>query len=89
MARFIVSLNGGASPGPDGVIAEHLIYGSSVILFQTIASLLTACLTEMRVPTSFSESTAVPIIKKSGPCNDVDPDCATITGRSLWYPQLA
>ena len=39
VARLIPVLNRGASPGPDGVTAERLIYGSSEPLFQAIASL--------------------------------------------------
>ena len=72
VARLIPELNRNASPGADGVTAEHLIYGSSPVLLQVIASLLTACLAEMRVPASFAISTVVPLIKKSG----LDPDCA-------------
>ena len=72
VARLIPELNRNASPGADGVTAEHLIYGSSPVLLQVIASLLTACLAEMRVPASFAISTVVPLIKKSG----MDPDCA-------------
>ena len=63
VARLIPALNRGASPGPDGVTAEHLIRGSSTVLLQAIASLLTACLKEMRVPSSFTISAVVPIVK--------------------------
>ena len=44
VARLVPELNCDASPGPDGVTAEHLMYGSSPALFQVLASLLTACL---------------------------------------------
>ena len=72
VARLVPYLNRNASPGPDGVTAEHLLFGSSPALFQALAGLLTACLEEMRVPVCFTNSTVVPLIKKSG----LDPDCA-------------
>ena len=71
VARLVPELNRDASPGLDGVTAERLMYGSSPALFQVLASLLTACLEEMRVPTSFTDSLIVPLIKKSS----MDPDC--------------
>ena len=71
VARMIPELNRDASPGPDGVTAEHLVYGSSPELLRTLAALLTACLDQMCVPTSFTCSTVVPLIKKNG----LDPDC--------------
>ena len=72
VARLVPNLNRDASPGPDGVSAEHLLHGSSPALFQALAYLLSACLEEMRVPICFTASTVVPLIKKSG----MDPDCA-------------
>ena len=66
VARMIPELNRDASPGPDGVAAEHLVYGSSPELLRTLAALLTACLDQMCVPTSFTCSTVVPLIKKNG-----------------------
>ena len=72
VARLIGQLNRDASPGPDGVTAEHLLYGSSPTLLHALASILNASLAEMRVPTSFTSSTVVPLIKKSS----LDPDCA-------------
>ena len=71
VARMIPELNRDASPGPDGVTAEHLVYGSSPELLRTLAALLTACLDQMCVPTNFTCSTVVPLIKKNG----LDPDC--------------
>ena len=47
VARLIPELNRGASPGPDGVTAEQLVYGSSPELLRTFAALLAACLDEM------------------------------------------
>ena len=72
IARLLPKLNRSASPGPDGISAEHLLHGSSPALLEALSSLLTACLAEMRVPDSFAKSTVVPLIKK----NDLDPNCA-------------
>ena len=72
VARLLPQLNRDASPGPDGVSAEHLLHGSSPALLQALSSLLTACLAEMCVPDSFTKSTVVPLLKK----NDLDPDCS-------------
>lgn len=72
VAGLISRLNRNAAPGLDGITVEHLLYGSSRVLHESIASLLTACLTEMRVPDSFTCSAVVPIIKKRG----LDSDCA-------------
>ena len=65
VSRLIDTLRHNASPGIDGVTAEHLQYGKSDILCSILASLYSVILTYSYVPSTFTCGVIVPVIKKS------------------------
>ena len=64
--KLLTRLKRGKAPGPDGITAEHLLYGLSPALLEALSRLLTLCLSDGSVPSSFLSSTVVPLLKHSG-----------------------
>ena len=62
---LISNLRKNKPPGLDGITAEHLIYGKSLLLCSLLASLYTVILSRAYVPTLFTTGLIVPILKKS------------------------
>ena len=60
---LIYNLRKNKSPGLDGITAEHLIHGKS-LLCSLLASLYTAILSRACIPTLFTTGLIVPILKK-------------------------
>lgn len=64
VAQLLCRLKRGTAPGPDGVTVEHLIFCNSPELLRVLAFLLSACLRLGAVPSSFANSTIVPLLKR-------------------------
>ena len=64
VSRLIDTLRHSASPGIDGITAEHLQYGKSDILCSIIASSYSVILTYSYVPSTFTCGVIVSVIKK-------------------------
>ena len=71
VAGLLHRLHTGKAPGVDGVTSEHLLFGSTPTLLCALARLLTGCLSSNAVPSSFTESAVVPLLKSS----QLDPNC--------------
>ena len=71
VAGLLHRLHTGKAPGVDGVTSEHLLFGSTPTLLCALARLLTGCLSSSAVPSSFTESAVVPLLKNS----QLDPNC--------------
>ena len=65
MKTLISKLRHNASPGMDGMTAEHLQYGKSDTLCSALSKLFSVILTYMCIPSSFCHGVIVPILKKS------------------------
>jgi hypothetical protein len=65
VARLIDKLRHNASPGIDGMTAEHLQYGKSDTLCTILASLYSVLLSYSCVPSTFTYGVIIPVIKKS------------------------
>ena len=62
---LIDSMRHNASPGIDGLSAEHLQYGKCDTLCSILASVYSTILSHCYVPTSFTHGVIVPVLKKS------------------------
>ena len=62
---LIDNLRHNASSGADGVSADHLKYGQSEYLCQSLSSVYSAILTYCYVPTTFTHGVIIPVLKKS------------------------
>ena len=64
VSTLIDKLNRNTSPGADGVTSEHLSFGKSDILCNTLAKLFSTLLTYSVVPSVFTLGIIVPFLKK-------------------------
>ena len=62
--RYIDALKNNCSPGIDGITGEHLKYGKSDILCETLAKLFSCILSYRVVPSVFYIGVIIPILKK-------------------------
>ena len=65
VASLIRRLKLGRSAGGDGILAEHLVYGSCRQLHCLLSDLINLCITSCVVPVSFTQGILVPILKKA------------------------
>ena len=63
---LIRRLKRNTAPGIDNVTVEHLLYGESQALLTMIACLLSACLSSLTVPQTFTTGIVKPLLKKPG-----------------------
>ena len=65
-------LKKGRAAGKDGLVTEHLLYGSDSLLYIHLCKLLSICFQYGVVPSIFRQGILVPILKKP----TLDPSCA-------------
>ena len=65
-------LKKGRAAGKDGLVTEHLLYGSDSLLYIHLCKLLSICYQYGVVPSIFRQGILVPILKKP----TLDPSCA-------------
>ena len=64
VSRFIRKLKLGRAPGPDGVTPEHLKYANNDSLTLLLSKLLNCCVHYGCLPSSFTNGTLIPLLKK-------------------------
>ena len=64
VSAFIDKLNNNSAPGIDDITSEHLKYGKSAILCETLSRLYSCILSWQVVPSVFNIGVIIPVLKK-------------------------